>query len=105
MVAGLVRVDRMTIVVDEPEALVSQQNGQVRALHLLHDRDLSRSLFNPDRLLEWKLRVPFARPGIVWRAAGGSIGNLLLAALVKMPLAACRRSQPCCRLLPPRRPC
>jgi hypothetical protein len=37
---------------------VSHQNGPVRALHLLNDRDLSRSLLNPDRLLEWKLRLP-----------------------------------------------
>jgi LuxR family transcriptional regulator, maltose regulon positive regulatory protein len=49
--------------------LVSHQNGQVRALHLLNERDLSGSLLNPDQLLEWKLRVPSARPGIVPRAA------------------------------------
>jgi LuxR family transcriptional regulator, maltose regulon positive regulatory protein len=50
-------------------ALVSYQNGQVRALHLLSERDLSRSFLEPDQLLEWKLRVPSARPGIVPRAA------------------------------------
>jgi LuxR family maltose regulon positive regulatory protein len=48
---------------------VSHQNGQARALQPLSERDLSGSLRDPDHLLEWKLRVPSARPGIVARTA------------------------------------
>jgi LuxR family maltose regulon positive regulatory protein len=48
---------------------VGHQNGQVRTLERLSERDLSGSILAPDQLLEWKLRVPSARPGIVWRAA------------------------------------
>jgi ATP/maltotriose-dependent transcriptional regulator MalT len=48
---------------------VSHQNGQVRTLERLSERGLSGSVLAPDQLLEWKLRVPSARPGIVWRAA------------------------------------
>jgi LuxR family maltose regulon positive regulatory protein len=48
---------------------VSHQNGQVRTLERLSERDLSGSLPDPDHLLEWKLRVPSARPGIVARTA------------------------------------
>ena len=48
---------------------MSHQNGQVRTLERLSERDLSGSLPDPDHLLEWKLRVPSARPGIVARTA------------------------------------